>query len=273
MLGEQLLRALHGVPPATGDSVPGVNPLRQAIEQAEIVTSGRGTENDVWTEMLSALPGELLAALERMAPMIPRQTMAGMPAAAGTLLAGEIFKALGADSSLGGDSLDSEVRRLVSHWTAFQSAQAQCGILLGQSAERALVQLSKRMGDPASDAYPVETVRAAYDLWIECSEDSYAELLVSEDFPNAHAAAINALVDLKSACSRLGSQVSAWLGAPSRAEHAALERRLHENRHQQRRHQQRLDEVLRRCASLEQRIQALEGASIDSTPQTGGESE
>jgi len=272
MLGEQLLHTLSSDRQAAGKPGPTIDPLREAIEQAGIGVGGRRSEHDLWGEMLSAIPEELRAALHRMASVMQRQSISGMPAAAGTLLAGELLKALGNGTDLGTDSWNSDAGQLLDRWAAFQSTQARYLTLLERSAGRALSRLSERIIERGAVGQPVETVRAAYDLWIECSEESYAELLASDEFANAHAAAINALVALKGGCSRLSNHIVTLLDAPSRSDHTTLERRLHEARRRQRHDREQLNELLGLYHAVDKRLRQLEAHDAESGAPAADES-
>ncbi len=262
MLGEQLLRAISSLPSGAAVAMPAADPLRTAFAGAG---NGRSAEQDLWADMLAAIPEELRIALDHMSATLGQQSINGMPMAAGALLAKELLQVLGNDSGPGARSWDFDVRQLLRGWSNFQSAKARYETLLVGSADRALSRLSERIAGLGTDGRPLDSVRAAYDLWVDCSEESYAALLASDDFADAHASAINALVSLKATCSSLGDRFGVWLNAPSRRDQAALEKRLHEVRREHRYQRRQLDEVRHLWDALDRRLRELEGPSDDSS--------
>jgi hypothetical protein len=245
--------------------MPAANPLGRAFTEAHAGGDGRGAEQDLWSSMLSAIPAEIRVALNRLNADYRKRSIRGLPTTAGTVLARELLHVLGTGSGPDAESWDADVRRLLREWSMFQSAQARYEALLVDAAESALARMSERIAERAAGGRPLNTVRAAYDLWIECSETSYAALLASDDFADAHASAINALVVVKAGCSRLGDRVGELLNAPSRQAYSSLEQRLHAARREQRRQRERLDQLERHCEGLDDRLRVLEGPPADST--------
>lgn len=263
MLGEQLLRAISRVPSGVSVTIPASGPQRTAFTSAG--GSERSAEQDLWANTLTAIPEELRIALGHVTDTLAQQSINGMPTAAGALLAQELLQVLGNGSRPGAESWDFDVRQLLHHWSKFQSAQARYETLLVGSSERALSRLSERIVELDTGDKPLDTVRAAYDLWIECSEESYAALLASDDFADAHASAINALVSLKATCSRLGDRIGGWLNAPSRRDHTELETRLHEARREQRFQRRELEELRHLYDALSSQLREREVLRDDSS--------
>jgi hypothetical protein len=69
---------------------------------------------------------------------------------------------------------------------------------------------------------PPTSLRAAFDLWVDCAEEAYRVLAASAAFAGLQAAMCNALVRLREQQQPLADQAAALVGLPTRAEVDAL---------------------------------------------------
>ncbi|MDJ0955279.1 MAG: class III poly(R)-hydroxyalkanoic acid synthase subunit PhaE [Arenicellales bacterium] len=77
---------------------------------------------------------------------------------------------------------------------------------------------------------PITTVRELYDLWIECSEESYTQKVLTDEYSEIHGAMVNALMALKH---QSGQMMDDWAGAlnmPTRQEMDTIHQRFQSSR-------------------------------------------
>lgn len=72
------------------------------------------------------------------------------------------------------------------------------------------------------DGPPITTLRALYDLWIECAEQAYADRVMGDDYARDFAAWVDAGSDLRLAVNALLARAAGAVDAPSREEIDAL---------------------------------------------------
>ncbi|MBX9608076.1 MAG: hypothetical protein K2Y51_17780 [Gammaproteobacteria bacterium] len=92
------------------------------------------------------------------------------------------------------------------------------------------------------DGPPITTLRALYDLWIECAEQAYAERVMGDDFARDFAAWVDAGSDLRLAVNALLARAAGAVDAPRREE---------------------IDALLQRQRILEAQLAALQAARVD----------
>lgn len=92
------------------------------------------------------------------------------------------------------------------------------------------------------DGPPITTLRALYDLWIECAEQAYAERVMGDDYARDFAAWANAGSDLRLAVNALLTRAAGAVDAPRREE---------------------IDALLHRQRVLEEQLAALQVARTD----------
>jgi class III poly(R)-hydroxyalkanoic acid synthase PhaE subunit len=138
-------------------------------------------------------------------------------------------------------------------WQTCQEAWAEYGRHVAGAARRGLDILGDRLVAGAE----VESLRALYDLWVDCGEAAVAEMLAGEEFPACFANLVNALAALRlhgrglvdAGLAALSLPTSRDLGDVQRRE-AELRGELRAARAQQREDRALLDRLQRELASL-----------------------
>ena len=162
---------------------------------------------------------------------------------------GDMEKALRAEGPAGPDAFRGAMGRLLSvpplgytrewqeelqewgelwlkHGQAFHDYQTE----LGQVASRAIDKLGTRLLKRSQDGKPVESLREAYDLWVDCGEDAYAEVATSATFIAAQARLTNTLMAVKRHEQQLMAELQSGLNMPTRRELDTSHRRVQELR-------------------------------------------
>lgn len=79
-------------------------------------------------------------------------------------------------------------------WSAYQQTQSAYFEQLRAAALRALDLLEQRLKQPAHTAGSINSLRDLYNLWVECNEETYGEMLRSADYAQLNGALFNALL-------------------------------------------------------------------------------
>ncbi len=90
--------------------------------------------------------------------------------------------------------------------------------------------LQKRLAERSQASQPVESLKSLYDLWIDCAEEAYAEIALSDEFRQVYGAQVNTQMRVRKLQKQ---QMEAWcqeLGLPTASEVASLGERLQQLR-------------------------------------------
>jgi polyhydroxyalkanoate synthase subunit PhaE len=112
----------------------------------------------------------------------------------------------------------------IKHWQAFQTAQQDYSGILNQISLRSIELLREktRIFTKESDAHAApempKTMRAIYDLWVECGEEAYAEFVRTEEYAQINANLINTLMACKHYEQEMTDSLLNALNMPTRKE-------------------------------------------------------
>lgn len=110
----------------------------------------------------------------------------------------------------------------IKRWRAFQTAQQEYMTALNRISLRSVELLREKASHFAENsettAESPKTMRAVYDLWIECGEQAYAECVRTEEYIQAHANVINSLMACKYYEQEITDELFATLNMPTRKE-------------------------------------------------------
>jgi class III poly(R)-hydroxyalkanoic acid synthase PhaE subunit len=71
-------------------------------------------------------------------------------------------------------------------------------------------------------------LRAIYNLWIDCGEEAYAELVATADFPQLQAEMVNALMRMKQHEQLMIEEIMTALNIPTRREMDTTHKRVYD---------------------------------------------
>jgi hypothetical protein len=74
----------------------------------------------------------------------------------------------------------------------------------------------------------LDGLRAVYDLWIDCGEEAYAEMVATPEFPQLQAELVNALMRMKRHEQLMVEEVMTALNVPTRREIDTTHKRVYE---------------------------------------------
>jgi class III poly(R)-hydroxyalkanoic acid synthase PhaE subunit len=101
--------------------------------------------------------------------------------------------------------------------------------LLARVHARGAEALQQRLAESGNNV-DIESLRALYDLWVQLTEEAYAETALSAEFREVYAALVNAQMHLRALQQRQVERVSTELGVPTRGEVNSLGERLQATR-------------------------------------------
>jgi len=141
-------------------------------------------------------------------------------------------------------------------WLAYQTAQEAYTALFSRIGLRTIDCLRDEMAHQIKQGKSFETLRAVYDLWIDCGEKTYGEFVMTEEYGKIYANLINSLMAWKQ---YERQRIDEWVAAfniPTRHEFEIMTKRIQ----QMRREQKMLQSTLQSSPSLKElqaEIQAL----------------
>jgi class III poly(R)-hydroxyalkanoic acid synthase PhaE subunit len=109
----------------------------------------------------------------------------------------------------------------------YAKAMQEFAQLLGKVSQRAAELFSQKMTGLLKEGKTLEGLRATYNLWIDCGEEAYAEVMSTPDFPHMQAQMVNALMRLKRHEQSMMDEVMTALNMPTRRELDTTHQRVH----------------------------------------------
>jgi len=100
--------------------------------------------------------------------------------------------------------------------------------LLGKVGQRTTELFSGKLGGQLKKGRSLEGLRDAYNLWIDCGEEAYAEAVATPDFSHLQAQMVNALMRLKRHEQEMVHEVMTALNMPTRQEMDTSHKRVYE---------------------------------------------
>lgn len=79
-------------------------------------------------------------------------------------------------------------------WQVYQRIQSEYLSLLRQSAKEALDLMEQRLTQQAAADATVESLRDIYNLWVECNEKTYGQMLRSAEYSECSGRMLNSLL-------------------------------------------------------------------------------
>lgn len=155
-----------------------------------------------------------------------------------------------------------EGQRLAQLWLEHGEALKNYAGALSRIVVRAGELLREKMAERAAAGESFESLRACYDLWVDCGEEAYAEIASSSDFSRLQAGLTNSLMAVKRQEQKMVDEALGALNMPTRRELDTSHRRLHGLQRQVWRMQQSLNdagvrELREEVATLEARLQNM----------------
>jgi class III poly(R)-hydroxyalkanoic acid synthase PhaE subunit len=159
-----------------------------------------------------------------------------------------------------------DTQRWQQRWLEHSQAAREYGSVLAGITAKAAESLCKKLLDLAGEGKTPETLRAFYDLWVDCGEQAYAETAVTPEFTKAQARLVNTLMALKRQEQDMVDEALSALNMPTRKELDTSHRRIHQLQRQVWRLQEQLEgagilELREEVAALRRDVEARSSAA------------
>ena len=99
--------------------------------------------------------------------------------------------------------------------------------LMQGSNERALEKMRARLAPPDEPVAQIESIKALYDVWVECAEEAYAEIALSDEFRETYAKMVNTQMRVRYLQQARTEKLCRQMGMPTRSDMDNLGEQLH----------------------------------------------
>ncbi|MHB1056593.1 MAG: poly(R)-hydroxyalkanoic acid synthase subunit PhaE [Rhodanobacter sp.] len=106
---------------------------------------------------------------------------------------------------------------------ASMQASARYQELIQRANTQGMQRLQARLAEPGRQ---VDSLKGLYDLWVDASEEAYAEIALSDEFRDAYGAMVDTQMRVRQLQQQQTEQVCRQLGVPTRSEVSSLGERL-----------------------------------------------
>jgi hypothetical protein len=86
--------------------------------------------------------------------------------------------------------------------------------------------LQDKLAQHAEPGRQIESLKALYDLWVDASEEAYAEIALTDEFRAAYGGMVNTQMQVRQLQQKYTEALCLQLGIPTRSEVASLGKRL-----------------------------------------------
>ncbi len=275
-IGENLWRMVQGVQTAASAGSDWQSALQEQLQKLQqgFTTSAGGAEPSAGMATLWGMPLQHWRRLSSSFSVLPgdvEQTLRGAGSLGPEALQRELRNAL----SVPAVGYMREWQTLIQEWGRYSLEHTQAmrayETTLTKVGTRAFELLTARLQAMGKGGEMVDSVRAAYDLWVDCAEEAYADVASGDEFPRIQARLTNTLMVLKRHEQQMAEELQAALNVPTRGElnttHArvqGLRRELRELRHQV--EELGLDQLPAQMEALRGELQALQTLARGSSP-------
>lgn len=267
LIGEQIWKMLTRSKDGSADPAAWWQSVSQGLKQMqETLTADAGSGKDPWAGFAAmwGLPLDTWRRVYSACSTLPgdvEKALRGVGAVEGA--EGPVQRLLSLPSIGYTREGQEEIQRLQQNWLEHAKAIREYNQVLTGIAVKAIELLGRRLfekfGKPGETP---ETLRAFYDLWVDCGEEAYAEAAHKPAFIEAQARLVNTLMAVKRQEQKMVDEILTALNMPTRRELDTSHRRVHELRRQVWKMQQVHDESAIRelreeVAGLQRTVESL----------------
>jgi class III poly(R)-hydroxyalkanoic acid synthase PhaE subunit len=213
-----------------------------ACEGPQALTSFWQLPMDTWERTLSslsAMPGDMFKGFKGEAPPPAPERFPSIPGMGYT------------------KEMQDQLQRGARLWAEYQKCFAEYQALLSAAGARAVDILRERIAQIGAEGGKIRSLREIYDLWIDCNEDAYAELVYSKEYAEKYGRMVNALMAFKRHTQILVDESLAALNMPTQRGMDTIQRRQLEMRRELRAAQARQKADAASIERLRRELEAL----------------
>ena len=108
----------------------------------------------------------------------------------------------------------------------YQKALYDYNVALAKVNLEAVEHFQKKLHETTDSGEPIDSIKAIYDLWVDASEEVYAEFAMSEAYTVLYGRLVNALMGVKRQTARIVDEYFESLNMPTRKEINTLHKRV-----------------------------------------------
>ncbi|HYE37771.1 class III poly(R)-hydroxyalkanoic acid synthase subunit PhaE [Methylocaldum sp.] len=146
-----------------------------------------------------------------------------------------------------------ELQRWGLLWLDHSQALQEYVLSLSGVTAKAIDLFGNELYERAQKGEPLESLRAFYNLWIDCSEQAYTDISTSDEFTRAQSQLTNTVFAVKRQEQKMVEEVLSAFNMPTRRELDTSHRRLH----QLQRRVWQLEQTLEESSALELRAEVF----------------
>lgn len=205
--------------------------LRQQMDEVKkAFESGQGDLAAFWNQPLSAWKNVMDDPSLRPDVFLkgfdPKQGIDGMI----DPLLEEVNKLLSAPGVGPDRETHDQQKKYTRLWLDYQRAMHEYNTAHQRVGGETIERLMQKMITLAEDDKSLDSVRAVYDLWVDCAEDAYADFAYSAEYQEVYGRMINSLMALKNEFLNMIDETSSAMGLPSRKGFDTVLKRMQEMR-------------------------------------------
>lgn len=115
---------------------------------------------------------------------------------------------------------------LVAALLASIQASARYQELIQRANLQGMQRLQDKLAEHAEPGAQIDSIKALYDLWVDASEEAYADIALSDEFRDAYGEMVNTQMRARQLQQEQTEQLCRELGVPTRSEVSSLGERL-----------------------------------------------
>lgn len=119
---------------------------------------------------------------------------------------------------------------LARHLLTYHDALRAYKLAFAKTALASLRSVQQRLQEMHEQGNKIESLRGLYDMWIDASEDAYADFAMSDEYQVVYGDLVNALMRVRKDINELAEQQYVLMNIPTRSEIDTMQHRQQQNR-------------------------------------------
>jgi class III poly(R)-hydroxyalkanoic acid synthase PhaE subunit len=153
------------------------------------------------------------------------------------------------------------LQRLARHLLTYHDAFRAYKLAFAKTALSTLDAVQKRLQAMHAEGHKIDSLRGLYDMWVDASEEVYAEFAMSDEYQVVYGDLVNTLMQVRKDMNELGEHQYQLMNIPTRSEIDTMQRRQQENRRENR-------QLKHEIASLRSKLEGLGGGAAGAGART-----
>jgi class III poly(R)-hydroxyalkanoic acid synthase PhaE subunit len=135
------------------------------------------------------------------------------------------------------------VQELARHLLDYHEALRAYKVAFGKTALSSLEAVQRHMRELHEKGEKIESLRSLYDMWVDASEEVYAEFAMSDEYQVVYADLVNALMRVRQDMNAMAEQQYRLMNLPTRSEIDTVQHRQQELRRENRQLRHELEKL------------------------------